>query len=45
MRLVRTVARADGSIEVISGLRAGEKIAVSNVGRIEAGMIVEGGRS
>lgn len=45
MRLVRTVTRADGSVEVISGLRAGEKIAVSNVGRIEAGMIVEGGRS
>lgn len=45
MRVVRTVARADGSVEVISGLRAGERIVVSEVGRIETGMIVEGGRS
>ncbi|MGK2855835.1 MAG: efflux RND transporter periplasmic adaptor subunit [Thermoanaerobaculia bacterium] len=45
LRLVRTVAHPDGSVEVLSGLQSGERIAVSNVTRIEAGMVLEGGRS
>ncbi|MFN2239525.1 MAG: efflux RND transporter periplasmic adaptor subunit, partial [Thermoanaerobaculia bacterium] len=45
LRLVRTVAHPDGSVEVLSGLASGERIAVSNVSRIEAGMVLEGGRS
>lgn len=45
LRLVRTVSHPDGSVEVLSGLQSGERIAVSNVARIEAGMMLEGGRS
>jgi membrane fusion protein, multidrug efflux system len=45
LRLVRTVIRPDGSVEVLSGLEAGERVAVSNVGRIQAGMTLEGGHS
>jgi membrane fusion protein, multidrug efflux system len=45
LRLVRTVTHADGSVEVLSGLEPGERIAVSNVPRIQAGMSLEGGRS
>lgn len=45
LRLVRTVTRPDGAVEVLAGLQPGETIAVSNVNRIEAGMVLHGGRS